>query len=283
MKVEAFAKINLTLDVTGRRPDGYHEVEMLMQSVSLSDIITLRKADSITLFCDKPGVPLGERNTAFKAAKLFFEKTGIAPGVTIDIRKSIPMQAGMAGGSADAAGVLFGINELFGKPLSEEEMLGIAVRVGADVPFCLLGGTMLAKGIGEELSTVSPLPDCVIAVVKPEENVSTGAAYALVDALKDPKRPDNEAVMKALEEGDLKAVASGMVNLFHEATGTETTEKIVRTLMKNGALGAVMTGSGSAVFGIFEEKEKAEKAIAEMPEHETHIAYPERTGCRIIE
>lgn len=283
MKVEAFAKINLTLDVIGKRADGYHEVEMLMQSVSLSDTVTLSKAEKITLSCDKTGVPTDESNTAFKAAVLFFEKTGIDPGVNIRIKKNIPMQAGMAGGSADAAGVLFGLNRMFAEPLTEDKLLDIALEVGADVPFCLLGGTMLAQGIGEKLCKVAPLPKCVIAVAKPEENVSTGKAYALVDSLTEPKRPDNEAVIRALDEQDISAVADGMVNLFEEATGTQTTRKIIDTMKKNGALGAVMTGSGSAVFGIFTDAAEARAALAQMPEHETHICCPERVGCRIIE
>lgn len=286
IKVKAYAKINLTLDVVCKRPDGYHEVEMLMQSVSLADTVTVRKTDSgITLHCDKAGVPLDEKNTAYKAAKLFLETAKIDSGVEITIEKTIPMQAGMAGGSADAAGVLYGMSELFEHPLNVNEILSIAQKVGADVPFCFLGGTMMARGIGEILSDAPQMPDCCIAIVKPNENISTGSAYALVDSCEDLIRPNNKAAEEALSNGDLAALSREMRNVFEQATGTEKTAAIKNILIKNGALGSIMTGSGSAVFGIFTNKDSAEKALsdAEFSDCETFISIPVNVGCEIVE
>lgn len=285
LKVKAYAKINLTLDVLCKRPDGYHEVEMLMQSVSLADTVSVRKTDSgITLLCNKEGVPLNEKNTAYKAAKLFLEDAQINSGVEITIEKVIPMQAGMAGGSADAAGVLFALSELFGKPLPTETLLAIAQKVGADVPFCLLGGTRLASGIGEILTEKPSMPDCFIAIVKPNENISTGSAYALVDSCENLIRPDNKAAITALESGDLKTLSKEMRNVFEQATGTKKTAAIKETLIKHGALGSIMTGSGSAVFGIFTDRQSAEKALcdAEFADCETFISVPVSVGCEII-
>lgn len=285
IKVKAYAKINLTLDVVGKMPNGYHEVVMLMQSVSLADTVTVRKSESgITLHCDREGVPLDERNTAYKAAKLFLEKTGIESGVDITIEKVIPMQAGMAGGSADAAGVLYAMERLFGSPLETNRLLRIAQSVGADVPFCFLGGTMLALGIGEMLYDAPKLPDCYVAIVKPNENVSTASAYALVDSCENLIHPDINAALKALREGKLEAFSKEMRNVFEQATGTEKTGRIKETLISHGALGAIMTGSGSAVFGIFTDKEAAEKAIsdAEFSDCEAYVAVPVEQGCEII-
>ena len=285
LKVKAYAKINLTLDVIGKRADGYHEVEMLMQSVSLADTVSVCKTDcGITLLCDKEGVPLGEKNTAYKAAKLFLEAADIKSGVEITIEKIIPMQAGMAGGSADAAGVLFALSELFGKPLTTEKLLEIAQKVGADVPFCLLGGTKMASGIGEKLDDLPKMPDCYIAIVKPNENISTANAYALVDSCENLIRPDNKAATAALESGDLAALSKEMRNVFEQATGTEKTARIKKALIENGALGSIMTGSGSAVFGIFTDKDTAEKALnhAEFSDCETFVAQPVDLGCEII-
>ncbi len=285
LKVKAHAKINLTLDVVRKRSDGYHEVEMLMQSVSLADTVTVSETDSgITLLCDKEGVPLNEKNTAYKAAKLFLEAANLDCGVEITMEKVIPMQAGMAGGSADAAGVLFALSELFGKPLSEEQLLSIAQKVGADVPFCLIGGTRLASGIGEKLEKKPEMPDCFIAIVKPNENISTANAYALVDSCKNLIRPDNKAAIAALEKGDLTALSKEMRNVFEQATGTEKTNAIKNTLIKHGALGSIMTGSGSAVFGIFENRQSAEKALcdAEFADCDTFLSTPVPVGCEII-
>ncbi len=285
IKVKAYAKINLTLDVVGKMPNGYHEVKMLMQSVSLADTVTVRKSESgIVLHCDKEGVPLNEKNTAYKAAKLFLEKSGISSGVDITIEKAIPMQAGMAGGSADAAGVLYAMERLFDNPLKTDDLLDIAEKVGADVPFCFLGGTMLALGIGEILCDAPEMPDCYIAIVKPNENVSTASAYALVDSCENLMRPDTDAALKALKKKELKALAKEMRNVFEQATGTEKTLKIKDALVKHGALGAIMTGSGSAVFGVFEDRESAEKAISdsEFSDCETYIATPVKHGCETI-
>ncbi len=285
IKIKAYAKINLTLDVVCKRHDGYHEVEMLMQSVSLADVISLRKTEcGITLLCDKEGVPLTEKNTAYKAAKLFLEASRIDSGVEIKIEKNIPMQAGMAGGSADAAGVLYGLSELFEHPLELDRLLDIAKKVGADVPFCLVGGTKLASGIGEKLTHMPNMPECSIAIVKPNENISTANAYALVDSCENLIRPDNNAAIAALKNGDLTALSGNMRNVFEQATGTEKTVKIKNVLIENGAMGSIMTGSGSAVFGVFSDSKTAEKALedAEFSDCETFIASPVSVGCEII-
>ena len=264
--VLAPAKINLTLDVGGRRPDGYHEVDTVMQTVDLCDRVTVERTDSGRIELCLPGsdLPADERNTAYRAARLFFEKAGFAcPGVRLTVEKRIPMQAGLAGGSADAAGVLAGLNRLWDGAVSEAELLAAAAQVGADVPFCLVGGAARAVGIGTELTPYPPLPPCTVLIVQPETGVSTAEAYRAIDRARLTRRPDAAAMRRALESADLKAVGSRLGNVFEEAEALPEVERIRQTAKAYGALGCRMSGSGSAVFALFEREPDAGRCRAE--------------------
>ena len=258
--VYAPAKLNLTLDILSRREDGYHTVDMLMQTVDLYDRITVeRVADKgICLCLPDTDLPTDEKNTAYRAAKYFFETLGMpTQGVRLTVEKQIPQQAGMAGGSADAAGVLVGMNALWGTPMTMEQLCEIGGRIGADVPFCLLGGAARATGIGTDLAPVSLLLDCAVLVVKPDCGVSTAEAYRAVDTARITRRPDTQAMLRALEEGDLTAVGKALCNVFEEAIGLPEVARVRMQAQKCGARGCIMTGSGSAVFALFDNVEKA--------------------------
>lgn len=262
---EAFAKLNLYLGVSGLREDGYHELETVFQSVDLCDLVslTLHKQGGISLRCNLPYLPCDGRNLAVRAAELFFRTAGIEnPGVNINIKKRIPVGAGMAGGSTDAACVLRLLNRAYGKPLSDRVLSEAALTLGADVPFCLRGGTALATGVGEKLRQLRPMPDCRIVAVKPSFSVSTKAAFALFDERAREKAPGAAQMLSALENGSTEAIARALYNSL-EAPVAEQEPLIARlrdVLAENGALGARMTGSGSAVFGIFADTETAQAA-----------------------
>ena len=251
------AKLNLFLDITGRRSDGYHLVNMVMQSVSLYDEVTLitdEDSDEIKIECIGSNIPCDETNTAYKAVKLFFENAEIEPvGVTVRIKKNIPSQAGMAGGSTDAAAVLIGLNELLKTGLSKHELADIGEMIGADVPFCVYGGTMTAGGIGTILTPLPDMPDCTFAVVKPEINISTAEAYRKSDEVgyNFPKSPDR--VVDGICSGDVVEIAKGLYNKFEAVVDIPEIDDIKSAMMRAGALGACLTGSGSAIFGIFED------------------------------
>lgn len=268
--MRAHAKINLTLDIVGRRPDGYHDLVMVMQSVGLCDTVTVTLSDSgcIAVHTSDARLADDESNIAYKAARAFFAYAGIeGQGVEIAIEKKIPMEAGMAGGSADGAAVIVALNELLGTKYADETLWDIGVKVGADIPFCITGGTMLAEGKGEILTPLPSLADFpqppVILLCKPEIGVSTGRAYAAADKA-DPaslRRPDTAAMKRALAEGNLRGVADNLVNVFEQVLPEETAaviDEIKRTMLHLGALGACMTGSGTTVFGLFDSAERAE-------------------------
>ena len=260
--LDANAKINLSLDVTGRREDGYHFVSMVMQSVSLCDRVELEKAEEIILETDSGEIPADESNIAYKAAALFIEKYGIDGGVKIKIEKNIPVCAGLAGGSTDAAAVLKGLNLLYGLDLTEEELMETGLKLGADVPFCIMGGTALAEGIGEKLTRIAPFKDVIICLAKPDFPVSTPQAYKEIDSKPLEKHPDNKKMITAIENRDLKDVCSEMLNVFEEVMRDKhpQIEEIKRVMKTCGATGTLMSGSGPSVYGIFESAENAEKA-----------------------
>lgn len=265
--VLAPAKINLTLDVLGKRDDGYHEIDTIMQTVDIHDRVTVEKGKvkKLTLTLSDPNLPADERNTAVKAARAFSESVGVSvEDISISVEKQIPQQAGMAGGSADAAGVLWGLNRLFGGPLSVEELCAVGVKVGADVPFCVLGGAARATGIGEVLTPVSPLPTTTVLVIKPDACVSTAAAYAAIDSCTIARRPDNAAMLQALETADLPAVGKNLCNVFEEAIGLPEPAVIREAALSHGACGCMMTGSGSAVFALFADAENAKACQAQL-------------------
>ncbi len=286
--VEAPAKLNLTLDVNGRRPDGYHEMRSVMQAVDLADIVRLsfRRGNGIRLRLSDPALPTDSRNTAHKAAALFLQHTGLNhTGVDIAIDKHIPMQAGMAGGSADAAAVLVGLNALTGAGLDRGALCALGAEVGADVPFCVLGGAADATGIGTALRPLPPLPDCTILVVKPPVGVSTARAYALVDGAAVTRRPDADAMEAALERGSLAEVGRLLENVFEEAMALPEVAEIRETVAAFPAAGCRMTGSGSAVFALFEQATDAAACAERLrPRYpKSWLCRPVRTGARLLE
>lgn len=259
------AKINLGLDITGTRADGYHLLETVFQAVSIADTVTVALTESpeITLTCDVSAVPCSPKNIAWKAAQRYREATGLQSGVQIQILKRIPMEAGMGGGSTDGAAVLLALQELTGNALPQEKLLEIAVSLGADVPFFLYGGTAYGAGIGEKLE---PLPlfstDCLV-IAKGTAGVSTAQAYGAIDALQNPKHPPVQQLRKALEAGGTAAeIAPLCGNLFELAVELEEVQQIRSTMLEQGAFCSVMTGSGAAVFGLFPNRESAESACA---------------------
>lgn len=256
----SYAKINLTLDVIGKRPNGYHDVEMIMQTVSLFDLIIVDKTYSgITISTNLKYLPTNEKNIAYKAAQIFFKKTGIQGGVRIIIHKNIPVAAGLAGGSGNGAAVLCAMNALFNAELSEHELCSIAAELGADVPYCIMGGTRLAEGIGEILTPLPSMPKTTTLIVKPPINVSTAAIYEQIDNASIEKRPDTKKIIKALETGNVTEIAQNMCNVMEAVT--EKMHPVVggikKKLLINGAVGAVMSGSGPSVFGFFDDDKKA--------------------------
>lgn len=295
MKIQANAKINLTLDIIGKRPDGYHDLVMVMQSVGLHDDVEVNLNDSgkITVHSSSAALKDDESNIAYKAAKAFFAYSGIeGQGVDIAIEKNIPMEAGMAGGSADGAAVIVALNELCGTGLPDEKLWEIGVTVGADVPFCITGGTMLAEGKGEILTKLPSLADFapppVILLCKPEVGVSTGRAYAAVDNC-DPDtlalfRPNTDAMKRALAEQNLLGVADHLENVFERVLPIDECDEIKRTMLAFGAFGARMTGSGTTVFGIFDSAEKAEQSAEFLKKTfpKTYVTGAEGEGCKIV-
>ena len=258
ISIKACAKLNLFLDITGKRADGYHTLSSIMQSVDLFDYVRISKGEDLSVRCSRSELD-GENNIAYKAAALFFESSGVSPGADIYIEKRIPMDAGLAGGSADAAAVLFGLNLLFEACLSEAELKKIGVECGADVPFSLTGGTMLAEGIGDEFTALSPLPDCWIVIAKPENGMSTRESYRYYDEHQDeiPEHGNAQEFCPALEAGDLHAVCKSFYNVLESAVPGKTIDTIKQMFSDCGALGSAMTGSGTAVFGIFDDEAKA--------------------------
>lgn len=274
--VLAPAKINLTLDIVGTRPDGYHLLESLFQSVSVYDTVTAEKADPgmVTLDAGDCGCPT-EKNTAYKAAVSFLSATGIPGGAHLTLTKHIPRQAGMGGGSADAAGVLVALNRLYEAGLSAEQLCEIGLTVGADVPFCLVGGTAYVTGIGEEITPLPLLPDCPIVVAQPAQGISTKEAYAAVDNAAITTRPDNAAAIAALKAGDLVGVCKQAVNVFEVATQLDGVADIRRRMEQFDPLCSQMTGSGSCVFAVFDNDESADNCLAELQKD-----YPTAFICR---
>ena len=259
----SYAKINLTLDVLSKRPDGYHNVEMIMQTVSLYDLILVDKTEkNISISTNLKYLPVNEKNIAYKAALEFFKYTSITGGCKIMIHKNIPVAAGLAGGSGNAAAVLCSLDKLYNTNLSSDELMDIASKLGADVPYCIMGGTALATGIGEILTPLPSIPKCNILMVKPPISVSTAAIYEAIDTAEIDKRPNTNAMIDALAQKDLKSVAQNLSNVMGNVT--ETMHPIVkgirRKMLMNGALGAVMSGSGPTVFGIFPDYETAKKS-----------------------
>ena len=270
MELRALGKINLGLDVLGRRENGYHDVRMVMQTVYLYDLITLEKKEEpgIELATNLSFLPVNENNLAYRAAKLLMDEFHIPGGLRIELEKHIPVAAGMAGGSSNAAAVLYGMNRLFSLGLTEKELMERGVTLGADVPYCILRGTVLAEGIGEILTPLPPMPRCQILLAKPPINVSTKMVYEKVDSCQIGEHPDIDGLINGLKEQDLEKVASSMGNVLEEVTIGEypVIDEIKRIMKENGALNAMMSGSGPTVFGIYADRAKARAAAARIRE-----------------
>ena len=265
MKIKAAAKINLGLDVLGLREDGYHEVRMIMQSLTLHDVLEvsiLMGGEGITLTSNAAYLPLDETNLAYRAAKLLADEFSLKGCIQIKLEKNIPVAAGLAGGSSDAAAVLKAVNRLCHLGLSTEELMERGVRLGADVPFCILGGTALSEGIGEKLTPLEPMPHCGILLAKPSFGVSTKKVYEDFDALKEVTHPDIDRLLEHLKAGDPGALSQDLGNALENVTGALYPEigRLEASMKEMGALNAIMSGSGPTVFGIFENKEAAQKA-----------------------
>lgn len=287
IEVKAYAKINLLLDIVSTRPDKYHDLFMIMQSVGIYDTITVKKTKKkgITLSCNIDGIPLDEHNIAHKAAEAFFNSQNIKDrNIHIDIQKRIPHAAGLAGGSADGAGVIVALNEMYKTNLTPKELCKIGVKVGADLPFCITGGTLLAQGIGDCLCNVKPLKKCIILLAKPDISVNTGHAYNQFDKNGKLHTPDKLGMLCAIQSRDLKKICSKMENVFEQFIEVPNRIDIKEIMRNNNALGACMSGSGPTVFGIFEKKEDAEKAAFLLKEYakDIHICTPVSKGCKIV-
>lgn len=260
---KAYAKINLGLDVLGKRPDGYHELKMVMETVGIYDVLTFRKSrKGICISTDHKDLPEDKGNLIYKAAELIMETYGIEEGVSVTLQKNIPVAAGMAGGSTDAAAVFHGMNELFGLSMSLEDMKRLGVKIGADVPYCIMGGSALSEGIGEILTPLPTPPAAHILIAKPDINVSTGFVFKNLQADALPFHPDIDGMVQALKEGDLKGITDKMGNVLETVTMKvhPVISQIKEEMIKQGAGNALMSGSGPTVFGIYRSRDKAEEA-----------------------
>lgn len=269
MRSKAYAKINISLDIIGKRADGYHLLEMIMQSIDLYDEISIEKQkEDITIKCNKQYVPTDEKNLAYKAAKLFKEKYNINDGVYIYIKKNIPVCAGLAGGSTDGATVLKIMNSLFNVNASNEELMELGLKLGADVPYCIKGGTALCEGIGEKVTELKNFKDKIIVLVKPPFGVSTRSVYQEFNIEKARNHPDTNLIIEAMEKDDLRLVCSNMKNLLENVTLRK--HKILINIKEEmryyGSIGTMMSGSGPTVFAFFDDMLKAQRCFEKMKE-----------------
>ena len=281
LSAAAHAKLNLTLDVLGRRSDGYHDLEMVMQEISLGDALELEigTGQPWRMECSTGDIPCDDTNLCIKAARLFFEKTGIdCGGLTVRLTKYTPSCAGMGGGSADGAAVLRLLWEHYGRLISREELFLLAEQTGSDVPFTLLGGTALAREKGQVLTVLPKLPDCHFVICKPDFPISTPALFRAIDDAKIVARPDTKGMLAALEQGDLAGVAHRLSNVFTPVVAKEHPEigEIRDVMLSSGALGAEMTGSGPTVFGMFRDREQAAQCYTRLKAQyrDTFLAHP---------
>lgn len=265
--IKAYAKINLGLDVVRRLENGYHEVRMIMQTVGIHDELMLKRTEEgITVTTDSGELPTDENNLIYKAAKLMLETYHISSGLHIHLKKNIPVAAGMAGGSTDAAATFKGINRLFDLDCTLEELMKLGVQIGADVPYCVMGGTALAEGIGEKLTSLNPAPDCYLLVAKPDIQVSTKYVYEHLDAEGIRKHPDIDGMVEAIWEESLQGILDRMGNVLESVTVEKypIIQKIKDRMRELGALNSLMSGSGPTVFGIFISERQAREAYVQM-------------------
>lgn len=269
MKIRAYAKVNISLDVVGKREDGYHLLKMIMQNIDLYDEIIVEKQSSdITIECNKNYVPIDSRNLAYKAAMVFKERYNISEGVKIKIFKNIPVSAGLAGGSTDAAAVLKVMNKLFEVNAPKEELMELGLKLGADIPYCIQGGTALCEGVGEIITPLKPFKDKIIVLVKPSFGVSTKEVYKNFELEKVKKHPETEALINAMAEDELRYVAYNMRNLLENVTlkKHKVLINLKEEMNKYGAINSMMSGSGPTVFAFFDDMLKAQKCFEKMKE-----------------
>lgn len=288
VKVKAYAKINLMLDIVNRRNDGYHDLFMIMQSVGIYDTVTVSTNNSgITeISCSEKDIPLDGRNIAYKAADAFFNYTKIKNcGLIIDIQKRIPHAAGLAGGSADGAAVIVALNKICNANLSVDELCSIGASIGADVPFCIAGGTLLSQGIGEVLSKVKPLKSCFIVLAKPDFSVNTGHAFKQYDLYGKIHTPRKFEMLCAVQNRNLNEICEYMENVFEQFIEVPNRIEIKQIMRDNNALGVCMSGSGPTVFGIFDNRKNAEFACEQLIDYakDVYLCKPVTSGCKIIE
>lgn len=266
----AYAKINLGLDVIRRREDGYHEVKMIMQTVDIYDTLTFEKREDkeIRIYTDNKKLPCDEHNLIYKGAMVLFEETGRGIGADIALTKRIPIAAGMAGGSTDAAAAMLALNEMMGQPLTKDRLMEISVKVGADVPYCIMGKTALSQGIGEILTPLTPPPEACLVVAKPDIDVSTAFVYQNLKLQEIKRHPDIDGMANALKIGDLKGITDRMENILETVTipAHPVIGEIKEICMAEGAMNALMSGSGPTVFAAFEKKEDAERTGKKIQE-----------------
>lgn len=264
MTLKALAKINLGLDVVRRREDGYHEVKMIMQTIHLYDRLHIKKSSKpgIRIGTNLSFLPVNESNLVYKAASLLIQEFGIKEGVEVQLEKRIPVAAGMAGGSTDGAAMLYGMNQMFELGLSKEELMQRGLKLGADVPYCIMRGTALAEGIGEKLTPIAPMVKCLVLIAKPAVSVSTKMVYQNLKLDEHTMHPDIDLLRKDIEEQDLSAICAHMGNLLETVTIPlyPVIEKLKDRMRKEGALAAMMSGSGPTVFGLFDNEETAKRA-----------------------
>lgn len=287
IKVKAYAKINLMLDILSKLDNGYHDLFMIMQSVGLYDTVTIENNESgtIEIRCDKEGVPTDESNIAHKAAVAFFESTDIKNcGITIDINKSIPHAAGLAGGSADGAAVIIALNKLFSTDLSEKRLIEIGAKVGADVPFCAIGGTMMAQYTGTILSHLPDLSERFVVITKPEQDVSTGKAYAAFDNAQRVRHLDKKGMMMAVINNDWNKISEKVDNVFEQFIEVTDRTVIKGIMRKHNCLCCCMSGSGPSIFGIFDDESEAKDCLIELKKefNQTFLCKTVKNGCEII-
>ncbi len=266
-QMKAYAKINLALDVIGKLENGYHEVKMIMQTIGIYDEIRFSKCEEgIHLTIEGGKVPADENNLVYKAARIMMDEYHIPSGIQIDLKKTIPVAAGMAGGSSDAAATFKGINRLFDLDASLEDLMRLGVRVGADVPYCILGGTALAEGIGEKLTSLNPAPECFVMVAKPDIDVSTKDVYRQLDAVRIESHPDVDGMVEAIWEESLQGMLDRMGNVLENVTVRQypVINRLKERMKELGALNSLMSGSGPTVFGIFVNERVAREAFEQM-------------------
>ena len=277
LKLKARAKINLGLDVVRKREDGYHEVRMIMQMINLYDKITLRKKTEpgITVTTNLSYLPVNEDNLVYRAAKLLMDEFQVDGGLEIELQKYIPVAAGMAGGSTDAASVMVGVNKIFQLGLNKKQLMERGVKIGADVPFCIMRGTALAEGIGEELTPLPAMPHCSLVIAKPKIHVSTKFVYGNLKVKELTEHPDIDGQVQALRENDLEQLVARMGNVLETVTipAYPVIDEIKHMMMKYGAMGAMMSGSGPTVFGIFEKEDKAQEVCRLLKKEKAKQVY----------